>query len=289
MGIKILTDSASDLPNEILNQYEIEMASLVVLKGDEEYFDRLTISPKTVYDGMRQGQVYTTSQVPAKTFEEKFEKYAKNKDTVIYIAFSSELSGTYQVSVMVRDQIKEKYPDFDIDIIDTKAASIGQGLIVLEAAKLAKEGKPREEILKALDFYLDNIQHIFTVDNLEYLLRGGRVTKTQAFVGGLLNIKPILNVEDGKLFPLEKVRGKNKVYRAMLDLMEDRSKKADLTKEVVGICHADNLEDAIKLKEIISEKFGVKDFLIGEIGAVVGAHVGPGTVGIFFMEENYKE
>lgn len=289
MGVKILTDSASDLPKELLEKYDIDMVPLVVLKGDDQYFDRVTISPKTVYDDMRQGEVYKTSQVPANSFEEKFDEYAENKDRVIYIAFSSELSGTYQVSVLVKEQIKEKYPDFDIDIIDTKAASIGQGLIVLKAAKLAKEGKSKEEILDAVNFYLDNIEHIFTVDDLEYLFRGGRVTKTQAFVGGLLNIKPILNVEDGKLIPIEKVRGKTKVYKVMLKIMEERTKEADLTRQVVGICHADNLEDASKLKEIISEKFGVKDFVVGEIGAVIGAHVGPGTIGLFFLRENYKQ
>lgn len=287
MGIKILADSACDLPKELLNQYNIDMVPLVVLKGEEQYFDSVTISPKTVYDGMRQGEVYKTSQVPVSFFEEKFEEYAKNKDIVIYLAFSSELSGTYQVSVLVKDQMKGKYPDFDIDIIDTKSASIGQGLIILEAAKLAKEGKSKEEILEAVKFYLDNIQHVFTVDDLEYLFRGGRVSKTQAFVGGLLNIKPVLNVEDGKLVALEKVRGKNKVYKVMLKIMEERAKKADLTTQVVGICHADNIKDASKLKEIISEKFGTKDFVIGEIGAVIGAHVGPGTIGIFFLEKNY--
>lgn len=286
MGIKILTDSASDLPKDLLQQYNIDSVPLTVIKGEEQYFDGVTISPKTVYDGMRQGVKYKTSQVPANFFEEKFIEYARNKDTAIYIGFSSELSGTYQVSVMVKDQIKEEYPNLDIELIDTKAASIGQGLIVLKAAQLVQEGKTKEEIIDAVKFYMDKIEHVFTVDDLEYLFRGGRVTKSQAFVGGLLNIKPVLNVEDGKLIPIEKVRGKNKVYKVMLRIMEERSKAADLSTQVVGICHADNMEDATKLKEIISDKFGTKDFVIGEIGAVIGAHVGPGTIGLFFLEEN---
>lgn len=288
MGIKILTDSSSDLSEALLKEYGIDRLSLMVIKGEEQYLDSVTISPKDVYDGMRKGEVFKTAQVPLNSFYDKFEEYAINKDTVIYLGFSSELSGTFQSAVLAKEQIEEKYPDFDLSLIDTKAASLGFGLIVLKAAKLAKEGKSKEEIIKVVEFYLDHIQHVFTVDDIEYLFRGGRVTKTQAFVGGLLNIKPVLNVEEGRLVPIEKVRGKNKVYKAMLDIMDDRTKEADLPNQVIGISHADDLEDAIKLKEMISERFGVKEFVIGDIGATIGAHVGPGTLAIFFMKKNYN-
>lgn len=263
MGIRILCDSASDLTGDLLNEYDIDRVSLVVLKDEEQYFDGITITPKTVYDGMKRGEIFSTSQVPPSSFEEKFRDYAKNQDTVIYLAFSSELSGTHQVSVFVKEQIKEQYPDIDLEIIDTKAASLGYGLIVLEAARLAKEGKSKEEILESIEFCMENIEHIFTVDDLEYLFRGGRVTKTQALVGGLLNIKPILNVEDGKLIPLEKVRGKNKVYKAMLDIMENRTEEADLTSHIVAISHADDIENATKLKEMISKNLVSKSSLLG--------------------------
>jgi DegV family protein with EDD domain len=288
MRVKILTDSSSDLSEELLKKYDIDRLSLIVTKGEEQYLDSVTISAKTVYDRMRKGEVFSTSQIPPGTFFEKFEEYARNKETVIYLAFSSELSGTYQAAVFAKEQIQEEYPDFDLTIVDTKAASLGFGLIVLEAARLAQEGKTKEEILEAVDFYLDNIQHVFTVDNLEYLYRGGRVTKTAAFVGGLLNIKPILNVEDGKLVPIEKVRGEKQVYKAMLDIMEARTKEADLPNQLVGISHADNYENALRLKNMITERFGVKDFMINDIGPTIGAHVGPGTLAIFFMKKNYK-
>lgn len=289
MGIKILTDSSSDLSEALLKEYDIDRLSLMVIKGEEQYLDSVTISPKEVYDGMRDGEVFKTAQVPLNSFYDKFEEYAVNKDTVIYLGFSSELSGTFQSAVLAKEQIEEKYPDFDLSLIDTKAASLGFGLVVLKAAKLAKEGKSKEEIIKVVEFYLDNIQHVFTVDDIEYLFRGGRVTKTQAFVGGLLNIKPVLNVEDGRLVPIEKVRGKNKVYKAMLDIMDERTKEADLSNQVIGISHADDLEDALKLKEMIAERFGAKEFVIGDIGATIGAHVGPGTLAIFFMKKNYNE
>lgn len=286
MGIKILCDSASDLSEDLLNEYNIDRLSLLVIKGEEEYFDGVTISPKDVYDGMKHGEIFKTSQVPPNSFEEKFEEYGKNQDSVIYLAISSELSGTHQGAVFVKEKIKEEYPELDLTIIDTKSASMGLGLIVLEAAKLAKQGKSKEEILEKVEFYLDNIQHVFTVDNLEYLFRGGRVTKTQVLVGGLLNIKPVLNMENGKLVPLDKIRGKNKVYKALLDLVDERTKEADLSRQVIAISHADDLENALKLKSMISDRFGAKEFLIGDIGATIGAHVGPGTLALFFLSKN---
>lgn len=286
MNIKILSDSACDLPEDIIKEYNIDILPIVVIKDEKEYLDKVNIFPDKVYNDMRNGHVYKTAQIPPHTFNEKFEEYAKNGDKVIYLAFSSELSGTYQTSLFVRENVKIVYPDLDLEIIDTKAASGGFGSIVLEVAKLAKEGKTKEELLKAADFYINNIKHIFTVDNMEYLLRGGRVTRTQAFVGSLLNIKPILHVEGGRLVPLEKIRGKNKVLKRMLSLIEEESKGANLENQRIIITHGDDLETAMKMKDLISEKFGTKDFIINNIGASVGAHSGPGTLAIFFYTKD---
>lgn len=288
MAIKILSDSACDLSKELIEEYNIDILPIILNKGDNEYLDKVTITPEKVYEDMRNGEMYKTAQIPPNMFNEKFLEYAKNGDSVIYIAFSSGLSGTYQTSLFVRESILEEYPDFDLSIVDTKAASGGFGLIVLQAAKLAKEGKDKEEILKAVEFYKENMEYIFTVDDIEYLFRGGRVSRVQAFVGGLLNIKPILNVEDGKLVPIEKVRGRQKVFKAMLDMMEERAKNADLKEQLICITHGDDLEGALKLKELIQEKFGAESFIINIIGAAVGAHSGPGTIALFFMKENYK-
>lgn len=288
MAIKILSDSACDLSKEIIEEYNIDILPIILNKGDNEYLDNVTITPEEVYEGMRNGEMYKTAQIPPNMFNEKFLEYAKNGDSVIYIAFSSGLSGTYQTSLFVRESILEEYPDLDLSIVDTKAASGGFGLIVLQAAKLAKEGKSKEEILKAVEFYKENMEYIFTVDDIEYLFRGGRVSRVQAFVGGLLNIKPILNVEDGKLVPIEKVRGRQKVFKAMLDMMEERAKNADLKEQLICITHGDDLEGALKLKELIQEKFGAESFIINIIGAAIGAHSGPGTIALFFMKENYK-
>ncbi len=286
MAVKILSDSACDLPDEILEEYNIDTLPILVSKGEEEYLDKVTLDPKTMYDEMRKGVVYKTAQIPPQMFSEKFEEIAKNNESVIYVCFSSGLSGTYNTSLIVRDETKRKYPDLDIDIVDSRSASVGFGLLVYKAAKMAKEGKSKEEILKMLDFYVKHIEHIFTVDNLEYLFRGGRVTRAQAFVGGLLNIKPILDIpEDGTLRPIENVRGRKKLLNRMIDIMEERGGNADLTHQTIGINHGDDLEGALTLKRMIEERYGCTDFVVNIIGCAIGAHAGPGTLSVFFLNE----
>ena len=222
-------------------------------------------------------------------FEEKFEELARKEESVIYIAFSSGLSGTYQTSVLVRDSLKDKYPNMDIDIVDSRSASVGFGLLVHKAGKMAKEGRSKEEILNMLDFYVKHIEHIFTVDDIEYLFRGGRVSRTQAFVGGLLNIKPILDIpEDGTLQPREKVRGRSKVMKRMVEIMGERGINADLKNQIIGINHGDDIQGAMKLKEMIEEKYGCTDFIINIIGCAIGAHSGPGTLSVFFLNEKFE-
>ena len=286
MAIKILTDTGCDLPIEIIHKYNIDILPIVVIKGEIEYLDQVTITPLEVYNGMREGVVYKTAQIAPLSFQKKFEEYGKNKDSVIYLSLSSDLSGTYQTSIFVKETVKEQYPDLDIIIVDSKAASLGFGLIVLEAAKLAKDGATKEDILKRIDHYKDNLQLIFTVDDLEYLFRGGRVSKTAAFVGGLLNIKPILEVLDGKLIPIEKVRGRIKVFKRMVEIMSERDKDFDFKNHTIGISHSDDIEAADKLKNMIEETYGAQTFLISTIGAAVGAHVGPGTIALFFLAKN---
>ncbi|HHW39109.1 MAG TPA: DegV family protein [Bacillales bacterium] len=281
MSIKIITDSACDLPLELFETLNIDLLPLVVQIDDQQFYDLETIQSKELYDQMRNGKVPKTAQVPPARFEEAFMKYAEKNETCIYIAFSSELSGTYQTSTLVRDDVLEKFPNFDLTIIDTKAASLGYGLIVKKAAELAQEGKSKDEILSVIEFHCARIEHLFTVDSLEYLYRGGRVSKTSAFVGGLLNIKPILNVEDGKLAPLEKLKGRKKVLKRMVEIMKERGDT--LKDQLVGICHADDIEMAEYIRDLIKEEFGTENFLLTNIGCVIGAHVGPGTLGIFFL------
>lgn len=284
MGVKIITDSAADLPVELLQAYDIDLIPLRVYdEAETEYLDGVTLESVTLLQKMREGAVYRTSLPSLETFQEKFVSYAKEGNPCIYLAFSSELSGTYQSSVLIKEEVKETYANLDLEIIDTKCASLGQGLVVLEAAKMAKDGASKEDILNRVAFLMNHMEHIFTVADLQYLVRGGRLSKVAGFIGGLLNIKPILNVEEGKLVPLEKVRGKKKVLGRIVDIMEERGK--ELKGQTIGITHGDDLETAEALKALITERFGCEVFIVNTIGAAIGAHTGPGVITLFFLNE----
>ncbi|UNP78954.1 DegV family protein [Bacillus nitratireducens] len=284
MGVKIITDSAADLPVELLQAYDIDLIPLRVYdEAETEYLDGVTLKSVTLLQKMREGAVYKTSLPSLETFQEKFVSYAKEGNPCIYLAFSSELSGTYQSSVVIKEEVKETYTDLDLEIIDTKCASLGQGIVVLEAAKMAKDGASKEDILKRVAFLMNHMEHIFTVADLQYLVRGGRLSKVAGFIGGLLNIKPILNVDEGKLVPLEKVRGKKKVLSRIVDIMEERGK--DLKGQTIGMTHGDDLETAEALKALITERFGCEVFIVNTIGAAIGAHTGPGALTLFFLNE----
>jgi len=286
MTIKILADSACDLSETHYKTYDIEMIPLTVHLDGQDYQDSIDIKPKKVYDAMREGKSPKTSQVSPQAFKTIFTSYAEANQPLVYLAFSSELSGTYQTAKMMEQEVKEAYPDAELHVIDTKCASIGYGLVILRAAQLAKDGAGSREIIDTATYHSEHMEHIFTVDDLEYLYRGGRVSKTAAFVGSFLKIKPILHVEDGKLVPLEKIRGSKKLLNRMLDIMEERG--IDFSNQTIGISHGDDLEKAERIADMVKEKFDAKDVLIEMVGSTIGAHSGPGTLAIFFLNSNYK-
>lgn len=287
MGIKIIVDSGADLPKSLIEEYNIDVIPLYVILGEEEFLDGESIEPVDLFQNMRNGSHYKTSQVPVHNFQKIFGEYAKEGKKCIYLAFSSGISGTCQSAVLAKQEVLEEYPDFDLDIIDTKAASFGCGLVAYYVGKLAKEGKSKEEVLEAAKFFSEHMEHIFTVDDLEYLYRGGRVSKTAAFVGGILNVKPILDVEDGKLIPIEKVRGRKKVLKRIVEIMEERG--VDLKNQVIGISHGDDLEAAEELEALIRERFACVDFVTTFVGGAIGAHSGPGTLALFFLNREIPE
>ncbi|WP_043933082.1 DegV family protein [Bacillus sp. EB01] len=283
MAVRLFADSACDLPLAFYEENGVGLFPLKVLLDGEEYEDVRTISPKTVFEAIRNGKMPKTSQASPAGFEKAFTEMAENKEDGIYIAFSSQLSGTYQTAVMVLEQVKEKYPDFRLTIVDTKNASLGYGLIVLGAAKLAASGASKEEILADVEFRSRHMESLFTVEDLDHLAKGGRVSKASAFLGGLLNIKPLLNVEDGKLVPIEKIRGKKKLLRRVVEVMGERGQ--NLNQQVIGISHADDLETATEMKQMIVDAYSPREVYITDIGSAVGAHTGPGTIAIFFLNE----
>jgi len=282
MAIRILTDSGCDLPENIIRENNIEVLPLSVHLGEVDYLDGVDIKSEKMYSDMREGKVYKTSQVPPSKFKEVFIRCAEKNDTCIYIGFSSGLSGTFQAATIAKEEVLELYPDFDVYTIDTWCASVGFGLVVYKASRMVMEGKRKEDILSKIDFFIKHMEHIFTVESLEYLFRGGRVSRTAAFIGELLDIKPVLNVEKGKLIPLEKVRGRKKSLRRIVDIVGERG--VELKNQIIGISHGDCLHEAEKVKEMIEEKYGCKEFLINTVGSVIGAHSGPGTIAVFFLD-----
>lgn len=283
MSLKIITDSGCDLPLSFYKENNVTLLPLKVQIDDKDFDDHIEIEPNTVYQAIREGKMPKTSQVSPQRFEELFKEMAVSKEAGIYIAFSSQLSGTYSTAVMILNQVKEEYPDFQLTIIDTKCASLGQGLVVLEAVRLVNNGIPMNEIIAHVQSFAASMEHLFTVNDLDYLAKGGRVSKASAFLGGLLNIKPLLNVEDGKLVPLEKLRGKKKLLLRIIELMKERG--SELDQQIIGISHADNAETAQEIKAIFLETFHPKEVMVTEIGAVIGAHTGPGTIAIFFLNK----
>ncbi|WP_368896540.1 DegV family protein, partial [Priestia megaterium] len=191
MSIKLLTDSASDLPLSFFQENNVGFLPLRVSLDNQEFLDLQTIEPASVYEAIRKGKMPKTSQAAPTTMYEVFEDIAKSGDSCVYLAFSSELSGTYQTAMMIREELLEKYPDFQLEIIDTKCASLGQGVVTYYAAQLLQQNLSLIEMTEKIKQYALHMEHIFTVDDLDFLAQGGRVSKASAFVGGLLNIKPL--------------------------------------------------------------------------------------------------
>lgn len=281
--MKLFADSASDLPRDFFDKENIVLFPLRVHIGDQEYEDIRTIHSKKVYEAIRSDIQPKTSQVSPDEMLSAFEALAKEGGEGLYIAFSSELSGTHNTAVMAAEQVREDHPDLKLTIIDSKAASLGYGLLVKEAVKLRNEGRPLTDITNKIRFMADHMESLFTVEDLDYMARGGRISKGSAFIGGILNIKPLLHVEDGKLVPIEKLRGRKKVLKRMVELMGERGKQ--LNEQTIAISHGDDLSFALQLRKEIEEQYQPKKVEIHMIGSVIAAHTGPGTLAVFFLSQ----
>lgn len=285
--MKLLCDSACDLTREQMDALGVDAVHIEVVINDVEYKDNLTIKPVDLYEKMREGTLVKTSQISVGEFIETFKTYAKEGGEYLYLAFSSELSGTFNSACLAREQVLDEYPDFNLTILDTKAASVGYGLIVHKTAKKINEGYDSKKVIDYANFCIEHMEHIFTVDNLEYLYRGGRVKKSQAVIGNVLNIKPVLEVIDGRLVPLDKAKGRKKVYKKMIDYVSKRG--VNLDKQVIGINHGDDIEGAKVLEKMLHEEFGCTEFITNMMGCAIGAHAGPGTLSIFFLNVDEQE
>jgi len=286
-NIVLLTDSSSDLPRKFIDTNNIPFVSLVCNYKGQEWKDDFgqSLSYKEFYNAIREGEMPSTSQVNVQTYVDKFRLYVEKGLSVIYIGFSSELSGSLHSAYIAKNIIAEEYENADVTIIDSKSASLGQGLLVYYAYELLKNGASKDEIINWIEENKLKMNHWFTVDSLEHLRRGGRISGASAMIGGILNIKPILKVVDeGKLMPVTKVQGRKKSLRLLADMLNERI--VSPREQVIAVSHADCQEDVDFLVGILKEKHCFKDIIINQIGPVIGSHAGPGTVALFFLGEN---
>lgn len=284
MALKIITDSAADIPKWIAEKYGLTVIPTPVVIEGKDYFDGETILPSQFYQMLREGLDVKTYHINANMFKEKFEPFAKNKDSLIYICFSTGIAGTFNAAHIAKADLLEEYPDFDLTIIDSKSASAGFGLTVCKALDLLDKGVDKETIIQAIEFNCNHMEHVFTVEILEFLYKGGRLSRTSAIAGGLLDIKPIIKVDEkGALVAVEKVRGRNKSLKRLVDYVGEKG--AILTEQTIGLVHGDDKETLDIVKQMLVDKYGCTSFMENYVGCAIGAHTGPGIIGITFLNE----
>ncbi len=286
MSFAIVTDSSSNLTEEIIDRFDLSVLPLTFMVDGEEYRSYLK-GEKTdlaqFYTMMREGKVITTSLPNLQESRETIEALLKAGTDVLYLGFSSGLSGTYQAIELLLSELAGLYPERTVASVDTLAASGGQGLLVTYAAKMREQGASLTAVRDWVEDHKLHLAHWFTVDDLMFLFRGGRVSRTAAWAGTMLNIKPVMHVDDeGHLIPLEKVRGRRKSLKALVDHMEQTA-DAPVAGQTVYITHGDCLEDAEYVAGLVRERFGVTDIMINWVDPVIGAHSGPGTMALFFL------
>ncbi len=285
MNFEIITDSSANLPETLVEKYRLHILSLMFLVGDREYYSYVkgeVTDIKKFYTMMRAGQKITTSHINRDVCTGLFESLLGSGKDILYIGFSSGLSGTYQTGHMVLEEMREKYPERKIYDVDTLAASLGEGLLVTYAARMREAGRSIEEVYQWLLDNRLNLCHWFTVDDLFFLKRGGRISATTALAGTVLGIKPVMHVDnEGHLVPVAKVRGRKNSLDALVAHMEQTA--IEPGHQTVYITHGDCMEDAEYVADLVRKKFGVKEIVINYVDPVIGAHSGPGTVALFFI------
>ena len=282
----LLTDSSADLTAGLVEELGVEVLPLSFTMANQTYRnwpDNREIDPHRFYQRLREGEMATTSAINVGEYTEKLIPYLREGKDVLVVAFSSALSATCQSARLAAEELQEQlFPNRQILVVDSLCASMGQGLLVWYAARLRKEGRSLEEVRDWLEENKLRLCHWFTVDDLHFLKRGGRVSPATAMVGTMLSIKPVMHVDDeGRLVKVGTARGRNASLKALVNHMEETA--IDAGSQVVFISHGDCLEDAQKVADDVKRRFGVEQVVLNNVGPVIGAHSGPGTVALFFL------
>ena len=281
----LFTDSGCDIAPELLKEWNVELIELLFRREGSVMEMRPSSMPvKDFYDRMRAGEVFKTAAANESTLRQAFVPKLRAGLDVLYVCFSSGLSGTFGTAKLAAEKLMNEFPERRVAVVDTLCASAGEGLLLKYAANAANAGAAMDEVVKELLDKRPHLAHWFTVDDLVYLKRGGRVGSVAAFFGGVLNIKPVLHVDDeGHLIPMQKVRGRINAIKAMVKRYRETA--IDPVGGEYFISHGDCMEDAKRLERMLNEEFGHNAALITDIGPVIGAHSGPGTLALFYLSK----
>ncbi len=284
----LATESNNDMSQDFLQKHNVLVIPHYYTVEEEIFGDGKELTIPQFYEEMRAGKKAGTMASNPAVILEKFTEVAKEGKDILFVSFSSELSGGYNNICVGARTVMEDYPEMQIKVIDTLSASLCEGILLQKAARMREEGKSLEDTAAELEKMVPHLAIQFTVENLDYLFRGGRLSKTSAVLGNMMSLKPILYVtEEGKLVALSKVRGRKKSISTLVDNMEERMGSYQDKQMFIGILHGDCEEDAVYLRDLVKERFGYGDekFLIRPIGPSIGAHSGPGTLGVAFLAD----
>lgn len=280
----ITTESNCDLSKSYVEEHEIGVIPHYYTVEDEMYGEDKELTSKEFYDAMRNKKKAATMASNPAVILDRFTEYAKAGKDILHISFSSALSSGYNNIVNGANEVMEEYPDTKIIVIDTLSASMNEGAMIMKAVEMRRSGKTIEETAQWVQAHVANLCAVFTVDDLDFLYRGGRLSKSSAVLGTMINIKPILHINDeGKLVALSKTRGRKKSLSTLVDLMESKVGSFKDNQIQVTVIHGDCEEEANSVADMIKDRFGYQNVLVAPIGPSIGAHSGPGTIGVLFM------
>ena len=282
-SVAVVTDSCACLPPELIEEYRITVVPTIIIVGDQEYRDGVDITPKQLYEIQRQKKVLPTTSAPSpRAFLDVYQQLGQKTNHILQLTLSSNFSMIYNSALKAREMARQSLPGVNIEIVDTQTAAGAQGLLVLEAGRAAAAGGTMPQVISRVKTLIPRVHLLATLDTLYFLAKGGRVPKVAAWASSLLAIKPVLEVTAGRIELLEKVRAKPKAVRRMLELMEERVVKSKIH---VILMHADAQEEAEELGREVSARFNCAELHLSDMTPVLGAHSGPGVLGIAFYAE----
>lgn len=283
----IVTDTTADLPKSFLEERNIGCLPLSYILDGVTYGHGVDLEPQEFFGMMRQGKMPTTSQINPEEAYSYLSGLVATEKEILVLPLSSGISGTYNSFRIAAGDVMNEHPDCRIEVVDTLCASLGDGMLIYRCAQMRDQGASLDEVLDWIKNNQFHIVHVFTVDDLFHLMRGGRVSRTAAVLGTLVGIKPMLHMDnEGHLINIDKVRGRKKSLHALVDYMELKRRNYKDYDDIVMISHGDCQEDAEYVRDLVKERFGINNFIINSLGPVIGAHTGPGLVALFFMGES---